>query len=341
MSRGVRVGAGDRHARARGAGARGDVRRCCRRWSDGKLDAITAETVYKAAQQGDAVANEIVRDTARYLGAGIANLLNIINADVVVVAGGVTQAGDALFTPLRAEVRRRAFRPAVDASRIVPGELPGTAGVVGAVATFKMAASRRRCERAIAGSANALGVIGSLRLGRDLRARSASLPVEEWGGIAYALSGLDAALPRRLGDRADHQGRRRSRRAGDAIHVGARARRRPTRALIEVPYPNNRVELRYYADERRSEMLTGGVPAWSWLGLKPVLERRGSTRCTSIFSAAGSSTSRRCGSSASTFADRSTATCTCSRGPCSRTGCARCGRFPTCANGASASISCR
>jgi len=104
----------------------------------GKLDSITAETVYKAAQQGDAVASEIVRDTARYLGAGIANLLNILNADVVVVAGGVTQAGDALFVPLRAEVRRRAFRPAVDATRIVAGELPGTAGVVGAVATFKM-----------------------------------------------------------------------------------------------------------------------------------------------------------------------------------------------------------
>jgi glucokinase len=104
----------------------------------GRLESITAETVYKAAQQGDAVASEIVRDTARYLGAGIANLLNILNVDVVVVAGGVTQAGDALFTPLRAEVRRRAFRPAVDATRIVPGELPGTAGVVGAVATFKM-----------------------------------------------------------------------------------------------------------------------------------------------------------------------------------------------------------
>src|SRR5215831_16711393 len=68
----------------------------------GKLESITAETVYKAAQQGDAVASEIVRDTARYLGAGIANLLNILNVDVVVVAGGVTQAGDALFTPLRA-----------------------------------------------------------------------------------------------------------------------------------------------------------------------------------------------------------------------------------------------
>ncbi|MHB0949696.1 MAG: ROK family protein, partial [Gemmatimonadaceae bacterium] len=103
----------------------------------GELERITAQTVYDAAAQGDAVAHEIVRDTARYLGAGLANLLNTLNPDTVVVAGGVTAAGDALFVPLRAEVRRRAFRPAVDACRIVPAELPGTAGVVGAVATFK------------------------------------------------------------------------------------------------------------------------------------------------------------------------------------------------------------
>jgi glucokinase len=104
---------------------------------EGDLTRITAQTVYAAAAQGDPVALEVVRDTARFLGTGIANLLNIFNPDVVVIAGGVTQAGDALFAPLRAEVRRRAFKPAVDACRIVPGELPGTAGVVGAVATFR------------------------------------------------------------------------------------------------------------------------------------------------------------------------------------------------------------
>jgi predicted NBD/HSP70 family sugar kinase len=103
----------------------------------GRHDRITAQTVYDAAQQGDPIARDVVRDTARFLGAGIANLLNVFNPDVVVVAGGVTQAGEALFEPLRGEVRRRAFKPAVEACRIVPGELPGTAGVVGAVATFK------------------------------------------------------------------------------------------------------------------------------------------------------------------------------------------------------------
>ncbi|MGV3708451.1 MAG: ROK family protein [Gemmatimonas sp.] len=103
----------------------------------GDLERITAATVYEAAHKGDIVAREVVRDTAKFLGTGLANILNVFNPDVVVIAGGVTQAGDALFDPLRAEVRRRAFKPAVTACRIVPGELPGTAGVIGAVGTFR------------------------------------------------------------------------------------------------------------------------------------------------------------------------------------------------------------
>ena len=57
--------------------------------------------------------------------------------EMVVIAGGVTRAGDHLFGPLRAEVRRRAFRTAEERCRIVSAELPGTAGVVGAAAVFK------------------------------------------------------------------------------------------------------------------------------------------------------------------------------------------------------------
>lgn len=95
--------------------------------------------------------------------------------------------------------------------------------------------------------------------------------VEEWGGVTYSLSGLDAALP------DDWE-------IVPLIKVGAdlvdRARQfiarlkhiAPDAALIEVPYPNNRVELRYFSDERRTEVLTGGVPGWNWLGLKPLIE---------------------------------------------------------------------
>jgi glucokinase len=102
----------------------------------GDLDAVTAQTVYQAATAGDDLARDVVRATAQYLGTGIANLLNIFNPDLVVIMGGVTQAGDRLFEPLRRVVAQRAFTPAVNACRIVPGTLGGLAGVYGAAKMF-------------------------------------------------------------------------------------------------------------------------------------------------------------------------------------------------------------
>ncbi len=116
-----------------------------------------------------------------------------------------------------------------------------------------------------------VGVIGTFVWdvihGRDAR----SVPVEEWGGITYTLSGLDAALP------DDWEivpilkvGCDLAARARDYIrtlrHIA------PDAALIEVPYLGHRVELRYIDDERRSEHLTGSIPGWGWLGLKPLLD---------------------------------------------------------------------
>jgi glucokinase len=104
---------------------------------DGRLDDITAATVYEAAVLGDPYATEVMKDTAKFLGSGVASIINILNPQMVVIAGGVTRAGDHLFIPLIAEVRRRAFRSAQECCRIVPAELPGTAGVVGAAGVFK------------------------------------------------------------------------------------------------------------------------------------------------------------------------------------------------------------
>lgn len=106
------------------------------KYVQGDLSKITAQLVYEAANDGDEFALEVVHDTAHFLGAGVANIINIFNPQVVVICGGVTLAGERLFSPLRSEVRRRAFKPAVDVCRIVPGELTGTAGVYGAAAVF-------------------------------------------------------------------------------------------------------------------------------------------------------------------------------------------------------------
>ena len=116
-----------------------------------------------------------------------------------------------------------------------------------------------------------IGVIGSFVWDVIYGRGSRAIPVEEWGGISYALSGLDAALSDdweivpliKVG--SDLAARAREF-LGSLRHIA------PDASVIEVPYPNSRVELRYYDDERRSEILHGGVPGWNWLGLKPVLE---------------------------------------------------------------------
>lgn len=102
----------------------------------GDLSLLTAATVYEALTLGDEYAQEVMTETARILGAGVANVVNAFNPEVVVIVGGVTRAGEHLFGPLRSEVRRRAFASSVEACSILPGALPDTAGVIGAAGVF-------------------------------------------------------------------------------------------------------------------------------------------------------------------------------------------------------------
>ena len=98
---------------------------------------VTARTVCEAAAAGDGYAAGILTDTARILAVAVANLVNLFNPDVIVIAGGLSAAGEHLFGPLGREVRRRAFPSAIDVCRIVPAELAGTAGMIGAAGIFK------------------------------------------------------------------------------------------------------------------------------------------------------------------------------------------------------------
>jgi len=115
-----------------------------------------------------------------------------------------------------------------------------------------------------------LGVVGSLVWdvihGRD----PAAAPVEEWGGIAYALAGLDASLPAaweivplvKVGDDFADRAQRLYR-ALAHIPEGWK--------VLTVPVPNNRVVLHYQSSERRCERMEGGVPAWTWPELGPMV----------------------------------------------------------------------
>jgi sugar/nucleoside kinase (ribokinase family) len=116
-----------------------------------------------------------------------------------------------------------------------------------------------------------LGVIGSFVWdvihGRDPR----SVPVEEWGGITYALGALDAALPvgweivpiMKIGSDLAPRARQ---------FLSGLRRVADDAALVEVQDPTSRVELRYVSEERRTEQTHGGVLGWSWPALRPLIE---------------------------------------------------------------------
>lgn len=97
----------------------------------GDLPALTVEHVFDAARGGDGVAVSVVRDTARYVGMAIANLVAILDPEIVVLGGLIAEAGDLLVDPARAEAVRR-MSPALGGVRIVPGVVGAGAAALGA-----------------------------------------------------------------------------------------------------------------------------------------------------------------------------------------------------------------
>ena len=125
-------------ARAAVEGLAGGTRSTLPELVEGDLDRITAATVHRAAVGGDAYAAGVLARAAQMLAAGITGAVNLLGPEAVVVMGGVTAAGDLFFGPLDAELGRPRFRSALDACTVVPGALPGTAGVVGAAGVFRL-----------------------------------------------------------------------------------------------------------------------------------------------------------------------------------------------------------
>ena len=94
----------------------------------------TAADVVRLAGDGDAVACEVWEGTVRSLGLGVAAAIMILAPERVVLGGGVTRAGDLLFDPLRAEVRRRVKLVPVESVPILPAALGQDVGILGAAA---------------------------------------------------------------------------------------------------------------------------------------------------------------------------------------------------------------
>ncbi|POX37698.1 hypothetical protein C3486_27195 [Streptomyces sp. Ru73] len=118
-------------------------------WRPGPDGDATAAAVAAAARAGDAVAIRSFERAAQALAAGIAATATLVEIEIAVIGGGVANAGDILFTPLRRALRDYATLSFARDITVVPAQMGTDAGVVGAAA----AAQQYRSD-ALAGAAS-------------------------------------------------------------------------------------------------------------------------------------------------------------------------------------------
>ena len=95
---------------------------------------ITAKEVVQAAQKGDRLALELLNQAGSYIGLALASLVHIFNPQRFVFGGGVSNAGDLLFDPIRHALKWRTIASYHDTFDIVPAELGDNVGLLGAAA---------------------------------------------------------------------------------------------------------------------------------------------------------------------------------------------------------------
>ena len=104
--------------------------------SAGDPDRIDAPLVFAAAARGDPAALAVLAGAAQALGAGVATLINLCNPEMILLGGGVMEAGEILMEPVTRWARFYAFEAAFDRTRIVRSILTKESGVLGAASLF-------------------------------------------------------------------------------------------------------------------------------------------------------------------------------------------------------------
>lgn len=96
------------------------------------LESITGEDVARAAGRGDEVGIRAFNEAGAWLGTAIASVANLVNPGLVVIGGGVGEAGELLLQPAREAAQAHTLERAFETLRIVPAALGNEAGILGA-----------------------------------------------------------------------------------------------------------------------------------------------------------------------------------------------------------------
>lgn len=95
----------------------------------GKMD---AEEVFRAAARGNRAAKRVADDAAHYLGCALANIVNALDPEVIVLAGGMAKAGRRFMGKAGKTMRERALKESSRGVRLVTAKLGEDAGLIGA-----------------------------------------------------------------------------------------------------------------------------------------------------------------------------------------------------------------
>ncbi len=99
-----------------------------------RLGSITPALIAHCAEENDEVAREVLAETGYYVGLGITNLIQLYNPEILIVGGGIAQAGKSLWDPMLRTVQARAHMVPASSVRIVPAQLGEEAGLIGGAA---------------------------------------------------------------------------------------------------------------------------------------------------------------------------------------------------------------
>lgn len=93
---------------------------------------FTADDMAREATEGDDFALMMLERTGKYIGTGVASVINLLNIERIVLGGGVMQAREIILNPVIQEAKRRAFQPCFEATQILAASLGADAATIGA-----------------------------------------------------------------------------------------------------------------------------------------------------------------------------------------------------------------
>ncbi|HMW37756.1 MAG TPA: ROK family protein, partial [bacterium] len=93
---------------------------------------ITPKIIFECAHQNDLLSQRIVDQMVFYLGAGLSSIVHVLNPEMIIIGGGISDAGDIFISRIRDEVIKRVMKPVKTQLQVVRAKLGNTAGLLGA-----------------------------------------------------------------------------------------------------------------------------------------------------------------------------------------------------------------